>query len=291
MTRRVAPVAALAALAVAPAPARAQPDPAAAGIALRVPGMDSVAVTRDVRYRGALAMDVYRPRDAASPRPAVLLVHGGVVPGAAPPPRTWGAFASWARLLAASGMVGVAFDHRGTVADNVAEASDDVRAALAHVRRDAASLGVDPERLCVVVFSAGGPASGALLRERPAWLRCVAYFYPYLDLEHLRAASPFRPALGADAADALAAHSPRGALAAPGRAVPPLFVARGGRDAIPGLNASVDRFVREARVLGVPLELHEHPEGPHGFDVRAHDEPSRTILRAAVAFLRRHLAD
>jgi acetyl esterase/lipase len=75
------------------------------------------------------------------------------------------------------------------------------------------------------------------------------------------------------------------------QAVPPLFIARAGRDSVPLLNDGLDRFVAGALVANVPLALMNHPEGVHGFDNQNDDERSREILRAAIAFARSHLTE
>lgn len=277
-------------------------DPTAAGLAYRVAGMDDVTVQRNVVYkRGAtyarlprgvdvpaprdLAFDVYRPPSgmpnvAGGRRPAVLFAHGGVQPARAPSPKDWRAFGDWGRLAAASGMVGIPFNHRATPFGNVDEAASDVRDAVAFVRAHADALGVDPDRVCVAFFSAGGPAAGGLLGGPAPPVRCLAFFYAYLDLEHVT--PPARR-------DSLAAYSPRAALAADPNRMPPLFVAAAGRDAVPGLNASVARFAAAAAAAGAALELHVLRGGRHGFDVGPGDARAAAIVRAAVGFLRRNL--
>src|SRR5215472_8770369 len=113
----------------------------------RVPGMESAVVRRDLPYRETgekpLTMDVYEPpgRPTTSRLPAVLLVHGGPVPvlGA----KGMGVFTSYGRLLAASGLVAVTFNHRFLAPDRLLEAASDVDAARTYVQDHAAELGID----------------------------------------------------------------------------------------------------------------------------------------------------
>ena len=76
---------------------------------LRIPGMDSVIVRRDLEYKTAdgqhLHMDVYAPPGEPQPRPAVILIHGGPIPriGA----KNMGVFVSYGEQLAAAGFVAV----------------------------------------------------------------------------------------------------------------------------------------------------------------------------------------
>jgi hypothetical protein len=78
----------------------------------------------------------------------------------------------------------------------------------------------------------------------------------------------------------------------PARAVhagsPPLLVARAGLDQ-PGLNRTIDLFVEAALRANAPLELVNHPQGRHGFDIL--DPVPRTIeiLERTLAFLSSHL--
>lgn len=92
-------------------------DPFAKRIVYRVPGMDRVRVERDLIYRGTatggLKMDVYVPQDLSTSdrRPVVFFVHGGPIPDDLRP-KDWGVYQSYGELAAASGFVGVTFNHR-----------------------------------------------------------------------------------------------------------------------------------------------------------------------------------
>jgi dipeptidyl aminopeptidase/acylaminoacyl peptidase len=70
--------------------------------------------------------------------------------------------------------------------------------------------------------------------------------------------------------------------------VPPLFLARAGRDH-PALLEGADTFVRKAQERGVNLRVVDHPSGQHGFDTRDDDERSREIIRETLEFFVRHL--
>jgi acetyl esterase/lipase len=255
------------------------------------PGMTAVTVEQGMRYKDSLTMDVYRPQGAGTPLPVVLFVHGGLVAGVrGTSPTSWPSYQSWGRLAAAEGLAGVTFNHRLTTDDNVAEAELDVEAAIAYLQANARRLAIDPRRLCLAFYSAGGVlAAGALRQPRP-FVRCVVLFYPYLDLEHLRVDTRFRRAYPASRVDALVPrYSPAAQLAREPLRLPPIFLAMAGRDAIPGLNASVRRFVDAAVDSRAPVELAIHPTGVHGFDEQNHDERTREILERCLAFLHWHL--
>ena len=92
-----------------------------------IPGMERTDVRKDVVYRttdaGSLTMDLYRPADAApgARLPAVIFVAGYNDVGYEKVfGRTFKDMAmsvSWGQLVAASGMVAIAYTNREPVAD------------------------------------------------------------------------------------------------------------------------------------------------------------------------------
>lgn len=291
---------AVALLATLTSTAAAQTDTSANVLGYALPGMRDAVVKRDLTYRTvtengvarALTMDVYRPpRATTEPRAALIFVHGGLVARqAGPAPTTWPSYRSWGRLAAAAGLVGVVFNHRMTTDENIESAAGDVTAAVDFVRSNAATLGIDPDRLCIAVYSAGGPLASVFMREPTRSIRCLVLFYPYLDLEHMRSQSPFRPAHPAAHVDSLVPpYSPAHLVTvAPGR-LPPIFLAMAGRDAIPRLNDSIERFMRAAIANHVEIDFMLHRNGEHGFDQRNHDARTREILEGALTFVTRHV--
>jgi acetyl esterase/lipase len=196
-------------------------------IVFSVPGMDSAWVQRNLVYKTIdkqpLHMDVHSSPGVPQPRPAVILFHGGPIPriGA----KNMGVFVSYGELLAASGFVGICFDHRFVAPARIADATGDVADLVAHIRKNAGSIGVDPERLALWAFSGGGPFLAAPLRERPAWLRALVAFYPVLDLE--------RTPTGADSEISKALRRSFSAIRGLGedaRSAAPILVARAGLD-------------------------------------------------------------
>lgn len=255
-----------------------------------VDGVDRVRVRSDLVYKTdealELAMDVYRPETAMAGErlPAVLFIHGGVPPEIPVRPKEWGIFKSWGRLVAASGMAGVTFNHRlGFPNPNLVAASADTLDAIAFVRRRASDLGIDPERLALVAYSAGGPLLSMAIRSPEPYLKCLAAFYAYLDLT---GSAVHRKYLTPGEIDWF---SPAVALSQSEIPIPPIFVARAGQDRIPDLLPSVDRFVGEAISRNAALAFFNQPGGQHGFDNQPGDPRSVEIVREAVEFLRRNL--
>jgi acetyl esterase/lipase len=254
-------------------------------VVLAVPGMDAVSTRRDQVYKagdaGPLHCDVYAPAAADTPRPVVILIHGGPIPRTGA--KNMGVFVSYGELLAASGFVAVTFDHRFLAPLRLADAAGDVADLVAHVRANAGALGVDPSRIALWAFSGGGPLLSETLRTRPAWLRAVVAYYAALDLQ--------QPAPGADSGldpETRTRWSPLAALGADARKAPPVLVARAGRDH-PWLNGGIDRFVAAALASGATLDLLTHPDGRHGFDILDDDPRSKAIIRRTLDFLRERL--
>jgi len=256
-------------------------------VALAVPGMDRVQVLANRPYGPgdkAHLFDAYLPERRAAPAPVVLLVHGGV--GAEVPfrPKDWGIYRSWGRLLAASGYVAIAFNHRlGFPDPMLQEADQDLTAMLETVRAQARTLGADPARIALVAFSAGGPLLSRPLRQELPGVRALAGFYPFLDLRK----SPLHQKYLAP--DAVTAFSAAAQLRSPVARRMPFFLARAGKDAIPDILPGIDAFVTESLAAGTPLTLFNHPEAPHGFDHDA-DPRTREVLIAFLAFLGTHLS-
>ena len=265
-----------------------------------LPGMANVTVTRDVTYRTVdiageqtpLAMDVYRPPALRSGerRPALIFVHGGLTVDQPRTAKDWGIYRSWGRVAAASGLVAVTFNHRLTTNDNVDVGASDLKALVDVVRQNAAHWNVDPDRMCLAFYSAGGPISSVPLRERPPYVRCVVLYYPFLDLEHMRYQTQFRPAHTPARVDSLLDYSPARVITRDPATVPPIFLAMAGRDAIPRLNESIVRFLEAAVDSKVRIDFYLHPTGEHGFDRRQRDDRTHEIIEATLAFVKRHTA-
>lgn len=253
------------------------------------PGVDAVTVRRNVVYAagdaGDLTMDLYFPPGAASGDrlPAVLFVLGYSDIGGRKlfgcSFKEWESFISWARLVAASGLVGITY----STGENPAA---DAQAVLRHIRENAADLGVDESRIGLWACSGHVPNALAVLMEDDSpGLRCAALLYGFtLDLEGSSAV--------ADAAATSKFVNP-----AAGRSVAdlsrdrPLFLVRAGRDEAPHLNEAMDRFLAGALAAGLPVTLVHHPTAPHAFDVADDSAASRAVIRQLLAFLQAHLLE
>jgi acetyl esterase/lipase len=244
--------------------------------------MDAVQVTRGLVYKTdagvSLRMDVYRPPDLAKSdrRPAVLFLHGGVNLATPPMPTDWGVYQSYGRLMGASGLIGVTFNQRiGDADGGLQKGSSDVRAAIDYVRAHADELHVDPDRLCLAAYSAGGPLLAVAIHDPQPYIRCMVGFYAVMDIQ-----PPLTPER--------LPFSPVEQLKLNAEKLPPIFIARAGHDS-PGLNATVDRFVTEATSRDVAIELHNVKGAPHAFDILTPTAEVREVVARAIAFMKANL--
>ena len=254
----------------------------------KVPGLDKVRVVENLKYTKSndpnILMDVYLPPDLAKDekRPAVIFIHGGVKTEYTP--KNWGIYTTWGRLIAASGFVGVTFTHRLEYPNKSLEnAAQDVRAAMDYVRANADKFNVDKDRICLIAYSAGGPMLSLGMRGDTPFVRCLVGFYAFMDIQQ----SDYRKT---EAVETLKAFSPIAYLQKDASKLPPMFIARAGRDEVPTMDDSIDRFVSEALAKNIALTFMNHPQGVHGFDNQNDDERSREIIRSAIAFMQVHLS-
>jgi acetyl esterase/lipase len=275
----IAVAAALGALVVRPSWGQSQPsfeEIIRMPVVHSVPGMADVRVREGLVYKTAqgtpLHFDLYAPAGDARATAAVVLIHGGPGPGLGA--RRWGIYTSYGRILAASGMIGIAFDHRFLGPDKLRDSVEDLEDLLRHVRDEAGTLGIDAGSLALWAFSGGGPLLAAPLRERPSWLKLAVAYYAAMEPLAGSYDESFSAiaALGRDASNA-----------------PPIVLARAGRDMFPQINSSIDRFVAAANTAGATVDLLTHPAGRHGFDILDPGERSSQIIQHTLGVLRRSL--
>jgi hypothetical protein len=255
-------------------------------IVYRVPGMEAVTVRRDVAFKVIeavpLTMDLYRPPDAKQGTriPVVILALGYSDLGAAEKIggkfKDMGAYTSWARLIAASGLAAVAYSTR--------EPAADLAILLEFLRANAESLGIDTGRMGLWACSGNGPmALAGLMGDAGGSFKCAVLTHAYmLDLDGSTAVAEaarmfgfVNPAAGKPADNLLPEL--------------PLFIVRAGGDELPRLNESIDRFLAMALARNLPVTFVNHPAAPHAYDLFHDSEESRQVIRQILTFLRFHL--
>jgi acetyl esterase/lipase len=251
-----------------------------------IPGMDRIESRKDIIYKRSggrdLKMDVYLPTggESGEKRPAVIFIHGGPIPESMPlAPKDWGTNIRYGKLAAASGYVGITFNHRFFGAERLIDARGDVDDLIAFVRERAGLFRIDPDRLALWAFSGGGTFLSGALRENPSYIRCLLGFYTLMDLRPMVSQVPAGFDVGI-----LAESSPLAILESGPESIPPVFIARAGLDN-EFLNGSIDRFAALAAERRFPARVLDHPQGVHGFDIFNDDDRTREIIRQALEFV------
>lgn len=250
----------------------------------RIPGIDAVNVRRDVPYKtgaaGPLTLDLYQPPNPqpGARHPAVIFVSGysdaGLQAFLGCKLKEWQSYIDWGKLAAASGLAGVTYSAMDPAAD--------LPALLDFLRKNAASLGIDENRIGLWACSGNGPMALSMLMQ-DSGLRCATLSYSYtLDLDgatHIAASS--KTYTFAYPAEKSVADLPKET---------PLLLVRAGQDQLPHLNESMDRFTAHALAANLPVTLINYPPAPHAFDLLLDSEFTRDVIRQILNFLKRHLA-
>jgi acetyl esterase/lipase len=255
-------------------------------IVYSVPEMTRVKVAKNQIYKRAsseeLKMDVYS-LPGKQRRPAVVFIHGGRIPrNLLTTPKDWGAYVSLGQLVAASGFVGVTFNHRFYAWESLADSQSDVMDLIAYVRDNAESLGVEKDRIILWALSAGGIFLSQPLQQSPPYIRSIIAYYSELDLQNQRKAAP-----ASVTDETLREFSPVHHLGNKEKNVPPIFIARAGLDD-KELNDGIDRFVQLALSRNLTVEVVNHATGHHAFDIEDNNERSREIIKRTIEFIKAH---
>jgi dienelactone hydrolase len=232
-----------------------------------VPPVEAVHVVRGVRYAdvdgGSLAMDVYRPRNATSPAPALIL-YGLYWPDANDRPvrESNDHVIRWARIAAANGIVAIVPDLRAEPGTGTAQAPTRAKAGdferfMTHLSAHAREHGIDAER--IVVLAASGSVAAALPAvqdPRMTALKAAVFYY------------------GGAGASVTTFRSD----------LPTLWV-RAGLDS-PRMNAAIDTLVSRAVAQRAPITLINYATGHHAFEGRDDNAITRQIIRQTLDFVR-----
>jgi hypothetical protein len=253
-----------------------------------VPDAQRVVVRKAIEYgaadAGVKTLDIYYPPDATSRAlPAVVFVNGfsdvAAVPFIGCRINEMEGIISWARLVAASGLIAVTYT---TAIDPAA----DTREAIRFVEQHGDQLGIDGRSLGLWASSSHVPNALGQLMERTGSFACAVLCYGFmLDLDGATGV--------ADAqrmwrfANPAAGRTP-GELPSGTR----LLIVRAGKDSNPGLNDAIDRFVSHALAVNLPVWLVNHHDAPHAFELLEDTPTTHAVVRAILDFLcancRRH---
>ncbi len=221
-----------------------------------------------------LHCDIYRPAAGTEKRMALVHFHGG---GFARGSKE--TLAAKIAPLAARGYVSIAAQYRLSAAAKWPAQIDDAKTHIRWVRANAASLGIDPARIAIVGYSAGGHIALFTAGQPGTDLAACIAFYPQTDVRPVAAA--LMPPGYDDAA--IADASPLAHIKA---GYPPTVIFHGLSDVtIPPENSQhLLQILRDAKV---PSELHTFNGVPHEFDT--HPEFAESCAALTDFFLERQV--
>jgi acetyl esterase/lipase len=126
-----------------------------------------VRIRTDISYGShpRQQFDVYMPEQGGHGRPALLFVHGGAFLDGHRN-RTDQIYANVLRYFAAHGVIGINIGYRLADDTRYPGATDDIATVVAWTHREAADLGVDPNRIFLMGHSAGAAHSGSYAYDR-----------------------------------------------------------------------------------------------------------------------------
>ena len=247
-----------------------------------------------------ITVRIYRPTGASSDLPGIYYIHGGgMILG-----NVAGEDAAATLVCDQVGAVVVSVEYRLAPEHPHPAQVEDCYAGLVWMAKNAAELGVEPDRIAVYGASAGGGltiATALLARDRggPA-LRFMMPIYPMIDDRNETASSHEITDIGIwDRAGNIEAWAwylggkDADQYAAPARAedvsgLPPAFIDVGTVDLFRDEDIA---FAQRLMQAGVPCELHVHPGSYHGAETFASDAAlSQRIWGLRIDALKRALA-
>jgi hypothetical protein len=232
-------------------------------VVYEMPNMDQVVV-RNVVYQTInntdLTMDIYYPPDlkSGSQLPVVIFAFSfadsTMLSMIGSKLKDTGQYTCWGRLVAAPGLIGVAYETQ--------EPPGDIDKVISHIRENGASLDMDVDRICIWSCSSNpSVALPAIMQKGREYIRCAVVYYGDMNtnFDYWRQDVPF-------------------------------FIVKAGLDSI-DLNESIDRFLEEAAGRSVPVVFVDYANGHHAFDLEDNNDESRRIIEETLQFMQFHLLE
>ena len=254
----------------------------------------TVAVMKDVAYLGGTRKekaDIYSPldHDKSKPLAGIIVIHGG---GFNDGDKARGRELNISESLTLKGYVCMSINYKlrrmqGQV--TWPQSVHDAKAAVRYLRKEAANLGIDPERIGVIGCSAGcnlsmmlattGPEDGfdafkgEPYQDVSARVTCAVGFYGAVDLMNYHDMKMFAKTRE-EAPELYKKGSPITYLDAKD---PPMLLVHGTADVTVPLSQS-ETYLKIAKEKGAPCVLEVIPDAPHTFDL----QPKQRDLRPLV---------
>ena len=228
-------------------------------LAVDAPDASAVKVDKDVVVGKAgaadLKVDIYHPPAGTEKHMALIHMHGGGFAGGSKN------IPSQVTPITARGYLSMSLDYRLSGVAKWPAQNEDVKTAIGWTRENAAKLGIDPPKIGVVGYSAGGLLALYAAGDPDNQLAAAVGFYSVADLPKDAAYTAALLPAGFDDA-ALKAASPVNHIKA---GYPPTILYHGLADTTvpPESSLHVLQLLRDAKVSS---ELHTFAGVPHAFD-------------------------
>jgi len=240
-------------------------------------------VARDLTYGTAgateLKLDLAMPKEGSGPFPAIVFLHG----------EGWRAgnrrqMSHFIEGVARMGYVGVTVEYRLVPAARFPAQVEDCKAALRWLRANAGKYRVDPGRIGVVGFSAGGHLAAMLGVTGENVQAVVSFFGPTdfstrdwpRDLER----EVIVPFLGGSFADIPAVYERASPISHVTKDSAPFLLFHGSEDELVSVDQS-KRLAERLKSFGVPVRLVVLEGEKHGFT----DAHNQECMKQMMAFL------
>ena len=240
----------------------------------RPPSFPDVAITTHV-YHEELELDLYQSKNASTPQPLIVMIHGGSWKGGSK-----AEVSDFNRYLAHENYAVAAIGYRHAPKWQFPEPVDDVFRAIDFLKTRAVELHLDATRIVLIGRSAGGQValSSAYAGRDPA-IRGVIAFYPPTDLvfgyDHpsprwvIDSGKILREYLGGTLAEKREQYFAASPINFVGTSTPPTLLIHGGLDTLVGHVHSemLEARLEQARVPHFYLSL---GWATHGCDANLH---------------------
>ena len=237
--------------------------------------------TRMVTNVSRPTITIYRPTEVPDTGTAILICPGGGY---------WNLYwqlegeevATWLNSL---GVTGIILKYRvprrpdEPKGEPARRPLQDAQRAVSLVRSNATEWGIDPQRIGMVGFSAGGHlaiATATSFEQRS--------YEPLDDVDKISCRPDFAILLYSGYLKAKDKDELAPGLSVPS-GTPPIFLAHGGDDIVSEPTHSVVMYLALKRA-GIPAELHIYATAAHDFGVRASDQPCSTWTQSCADWLR-----
>jgi acetyl esterase/lipase len=252
-------------------------------IVYRVHDPKKVRVKKNVQYGGieepSLLMDLYYPSDMSEKArlPVVIFVCGysidRIVEMTGKKFKDIGQYVSWGKLIAHAGFIGITYDTE--------HPERDINVLINFINKNASSLGINQEKMCLWSCSANSLlAISLLIRKDISDIESAVFYYGVLfdqgfELEIAR----FAKEVGIVYPSTLkqVEFSPQKI---------PVLIVRAGLEQNAVLNRSIDLCLARLIGLNYPVQFINYSKGQHGFDVLDDNEQSKTIIKTTLTFIK-----